>query len=209
MTKGEETSERIIASAEKIFGKYGFQKATVAMIAKEAGCNVSMISYYFKSKEALFEKVNERQVSRMADRLGKMLDEQPTNFIDAITQFISVHYDLQESSKGVPKFFLEELVSGKSNRRLRFSKTLQELMSPFFARLHSLYGDAVSNGCINDVGFNDLMLSIISLNIAPFIIGPVAKESLQLSAADFRKIMERRKEENINLILNRLTLKQC
>lgn len=51
--------EHILYSAEKIFSENGFEGASTRKIAEAAGVNISMISYYFGSKEKLFEKLFE------------------------------------------------------------------------------------------------------------------------------------------------------
>lgn len=51
--------EIILQAALKLFSSTGFEGTSVRAIAKEAGVNVAMINYYFKSKEGLFEKIVE------------------------------------------------------------------------------------------------------------------------------------------------------
>ena len=47
------THDRIISVAIKLFSKYGFEATTTRMIVKEAGVNLSAISFYFENKESL------------------------------------------------------------------------------------------------------------------------------------------------------------
>jgi len=47
--------EHIITVAEKLFSEQDFDSVSVRDLAKEANVNVAMISYYFGSKEKLFE----------------------------------------------------------------------------------------------------------------------------------------------------------
>ncbi|TDW99388.1 TetR/AcrR family transcriptional regulator [Dinghuibacter silviterrae] len=49
----------ILSAAEKLFGEKGFEGTTVRDIAHSAGVNLAMISYYFGSKEKLFEALVE------------------------------------------------------------------------------------------------------------------------------------------------------
>lgn len=51
--------ETIIESALLLFSTKGFEGTSVRDIARDAGVNVAMISYYFGSKEKLFESVVE------------------------------------------------------------------------------------------------------------------------------------------------------
>ena len=49
--------ETILSTAMKLFGEKGFEGTSVRDIAKAADVNLAMISYYFGSKEKLFEDV--------------------------------------------------------------------------------------------------------------------------------------------------------
>ncbi len=53
--------KEIVQVAEKLFAEYGFDGTSVRLIAKEAGINIAMISYYFGSKEKLLEHMVETE----------------------------------------------------------------------------------------------------------------------------------------------------
>lgn len=55
--------ENILFSAEKIFAEKGFAGTSIREISREANVNVSMISYYFGSKEKLFERIFEYRMN--------------------------------------------------------------------------------------------------------------------------------------------------
>ncbi len=51
--------ENILFAAEKLFARKGFRGTSTREISREANVNISMISYYFGSKEQLYEKLLE------------------------------------------------------------------------------------------------------------------------------------------------------
>lgn len=55
--------ENILFAAEKLFAEKGFEGTSTREIAKSANVNISMISYYFGSKEKLYEKLVEYRMS--------------------------------------------------------------------------------------------------------------------------------------------------
>jgi len=61
MKKQEElnknTEQKIIDVATELFAKKGFEGASTREICKQAGANISLISYYFGGKKELYEKV--------------------------------------------------------------------------------------------------------------------------------------------------------
>ncbi|MET0378656.1 MAG: TetR/AcrR family transcriptional regulator [Spongiibacteraceae bacterium] len=60
--KGQITRERILDAAEILFLEHGFVKASLRDIAAAAGIELGLLSYYFKSKEALIKEAFERQL---------------------------------------------------------------------------------------------------------------------------------------------------
>ena len=56
---------QILEVAETLFAEKGFDATSTRDIAKSAGVNVSMISYYFGSKEKLFEEIFKVRMKEM------------------------------------------------------------------------------------------------------------------------------------------------
>lgn len=53
-TINEDARERLLAAAEKLFSRKGFEGTTIRDITREAGCNVAAVNYHFQSKESLY-----------------------------------------------------------------------------------------------------------------------------------------------------------
>jgi len=49
----EKTSQKLLEAGLKVFSKYGYDAASTKLVAKEAGVNMALINWYFKSKEGL------------------------------------------------------------------------------------------------------------------------------------------------------------
>ncbi len=54
--------EKIILAAMKVFSRYGFFRAPVHLIAKEAGVSKGLIFWYFKNKQELIMEVAKRSL---------------------------------------------------------------------------------------------------------------------------------------------------
>jgi len=52
---GEQSRERLLHAAMRLFGQQGFSKTSTREIAQAAGANVAAISYYFGDKAGLYE----------------------------------------------------------------------------------------------------------------------------------------------------------
>lgn len=93
------TEQNIINVATELFAKNGFDGTSTREICKQAGVNISLISYYFGGKKELYEKVVsqivENIISHMKSHIG--IKEFPQNF-DFLTQEqkIDLLFKLQE-----------------------------------------------------------------------------------------------------------------
>lgn len=75
MTEFNEKQIEILHVAEKLFAEDGFDGASIRNIAKEAGVNIAMISYYFGSKEKLLETLIIYRTSGMKMQLENISKE--------------------------------------------------------------------------------------------------------------------------------------
>ena len=66
-TKSNTTKDRILDAAEQLFADRGFAGASMRDITNRAGVNLSVIYYYFQSKEELFRAVIERNMLPVFD----------------------------------------------------------------------------------------------------------------------------------------------
>ena len=69
----ENTRERIIASAKKLFAEQGFQKTTVMDISKQAGLSEAALYEYFQGKEDLLLAIPHLWVSELLSDLEEQL----------------------------------------------------------------------------------------------------------------------------------------
>src|SRR3569833_2011975 len=56
----ERTRERLLEAAVAEFGEHGYAGARIGAIARRAGVNQQLISYYFDGKEGLYQAVSAR-----------------------------------------------------------------------------------------------------------------------------------------------------
>jgi AcrR family transcriptional regulator len=70
----EQTRERVVAAAEKIFARRGYHRATVDEIASEAGFTIGALYSNFAGKEDLFLAIADRQVEERVAEVAAMGD---------------------------------------------------------------------------------------------------------------------------------------
>ena len=89
-SENTEKKELIIQAAERLFGAEDFDAVSVRDIAREAGANVAMISYYFGSKEKLYEEVIRRRMDLNQSILKEIVTRKVSNW--ERVQIIIDHY---------------------------------------------------------------------------------------------------------------------
>ncbi len=95
--------ENILLSAEKIFAERGFRGTSTREISKAANVNVSMISYYFGSKEKLFEKIFDYRMNEGLDFTGVVMDRKDINTWEKLMLIIDRYV---ERVKNLKSFYL-------------------------------------------------------------------------------------------------------
>jgi AcrR family transcriptional regulator len=69
----DQTKDKILSVAARMFGKYGFQKTTVDEIARTAHKAKGSVYYYFKSKEELFLAVVTQEINVLKSGLTRVI----------------------------------------------------------------------------------------------------------------------------------------
>ncbi len=67
MPAPDDTQQRLLEAAGRIFAEKGFQAATVREICQEAGANIAAVNYYFRDKERLYIETVKNACLRRAD----------------------------------------------------------------------------------------------------------------------------------------------
>ncbi|MFN8268482.1 MAG: TetR family transcriptional regulator [Chitinophagales bacterium] len=76
--KNTDKREYILDVAERLFAEHGFEAVSVREISKAADINIAMVSYYFGSKEKLYEAVIQRKLI-VSDTILSQLKKYTTN----------------------------------------------------------------------------------------------------------------------------------
>ncbi|TQD36971.1 TetR/AcrR family transcriptional regulator [Haloflavibacter putidus] len=195
--KTENTEKQILDAAENIFQTKGMSGARMQEIADKAGINKAMLHYYYRSKQSLFEAVFKKAFSLLAPQLNAILNDDSsienkiTNFTHNYITFISKH-------PYIPNFIIQEL-----NRNPGFIEKIQENSAfPSLDKFNAQVEKEVKDGVLKPTDGKQLFIHILSLNIFPFVATPLVKGFLKLNDKEFKKLMEQRKTEVSEFIIN-------
>jgi AcrR family transcriptional regulator len=141
----QSTRDRILDAAEALFAQKGFEGVSVRQIMSQAGADVSLAYYHFKSKSDLFDQVMLRRVEYLNDIRLKALaavevrhpDDEPT-VEEIIGAFTSPLLEVLADDHDEWKHYFQ-LIAQINNSPERGG----ELMSRFFDPLVSRFIEAL------------------------------------------------------------------
>src|SRR5210317_760155 len=105
-----DTEQKIIASAEKLFYRKGKAGTSMQDIADDAGINRTLLNYYFRSKDQLFEAVFRNAMASFVPNLAEML-RSDISFTEYLPRLIETIIDTMLENPQIPIFVLQELSS--------------------------------------------------------------------------------------------------
>src|SRR5580698_10566654 len=81
MKEKDNSEERILIAAKKVFVLKGMAGARMQDIADEAGINKALLHYYFRSKEKLFEVIFQEAAQRLFPRINLVFESDVPLFV--------------------------------------------------------------------------------------------------------------------------------
>ncbi|WP_341840435.1 TetR/AcrR family transcriptional regulator [Chitinophaga caseinilytica] len=194
------TEQQIIEAARKIFMHRGLTGARMQDIADEAGINKAMLHYYYRSKDKLFDIVLTEAVDQMLSRLNAVFSgdlELPEKIRSAVDNYIT---GISENPF-LPLFVLNEINQNPHRIAERF------LSAPNFPNIRGFAQqllEGMEKGTLRKVDPVQLMISIISMCIFPFLAKPLLQAVFTIDDPAFLGFMEERKVFVTEFVLNAL-----
>lgn len=172
MTLQTETEEKIIDSAEKLFYQKGKAGTSMQDIADDAGINRTLLNYYFRTKDQLFEAVFRKAMGSFVPNLARLLNSDST-FEEYLSGMIETIIDTMIESPQIPIFVLQELTSNPE----RMPQIIKEMGVDPSKAMEKLGNEAAgfSGGGVDPRQF---LMNLISLCIFPFAAKPVVLDIL-------------------------------
>jgi AcrR family transcriptional regulator len=134
--------EVILLQAEKLFSENDFDAVSVRDIAKEANVNIAMISYYFGSKEKLFEAVIVRRIESSINILRDKIKPDMTCY-QKMERVIDYYIDKLINNRQVHRMINREL---SNNNRPHLRDAIMVRMKANREYIRSIMEDGVGRG---------------------------------------------------------------
>lgn len=120
MRDAEATQAVILAAAAEEFAQYGLTAARTEVIAAKTGVAKSMIYYYFKDKEGLYQAVLERSHADLLESVQQLdLEHLPPEA--ALEQFLTALLDCVSRNPKLPMIMFHEAIQNRGKHYKRSS----------------------------------------------------------------------------------------
>ena len=200
--KDSTTEQKILETAERLFLEKGFALVSTVEIAREAGCNQALVHYYFRSKELLFQRIFTEKIRNFAVSFFE-IDKEGGTFEEKLRRKIEAHFELLLNNPRIPFLIINE-VTTNPKRIESIKEGLRELPFALHQNIQGMLEEEAKKGTIRKISAYDFLLTVLSLNIAPFLFYPMAKTITGFSDVGMLMLLQNRKEENVRIILNSL-----
>lgn len=184
------TEEKIKNAARNIFHKKGFAATRTRDIAEEAGINLALLNYYFRSKEKLFDIIIMESLQGFLQSMIVLLGSEENSFEKKIELFVENYIDFLIGQPQVPLFVLSEL---RANPGTLVSKmNLKEVIMK--SNFIKQFQEEVKKGKIAPMHPIHFLMNLAGLVVFPFIGSPILKNIGDLKEAEFNGMMQERKK---------------
>jgi AcrR family transcriptional regulator len=184
------TENKIKEAARIVFYKKGFAATRTRDIAEEAGLNLALLNYYFRSKSKLFEIIMMETLSGFIQRIAIILNNEKTTLDEKVAAIAEHYIDTIIKDPEIPTFIVSEIRSnpGLLVKKLSFNEVVKN--SAFFKQ----HNQAVQDGFITEPNPLHFLMNLMGLVVFPFIAKPILMGGNDITESDFNKIMQQRKK---------------
>ena len=190
LSKDISTEEKIKDAARVIFTRKGYAAARTRDIATEAGINLALLNYYFRSKEKLFELVMMENFQQFIKGIQTLLNEEETSLETKIENLVASYIELLTRQPDIPLFVLYEIRANPKVlvRRIGVKDIFEK--SVFMKQFRT----AVRQKKIRAIHPLHLLMNLMGLTIFPFVAAPLLLHAVIGDQKEFLALMAQRKK---------------
>ena len=180
----QSTEEKILEAASEVFTEKGFAGTRTRDIAEEAGINLALLNYYFRSKEKLFEQVMKVKMVLLFGQIVPILTNEKTNLEEKIDLVSNKYFEILSKNPNLPLFVLSEM-----------QKKNSEVKS--IIPVNKIFKNSVILKQIKErkpeLNPSHFLINFLSMTIFPFITKPVFNTFDLMNETEFQQFVEERK----------------
>ncbi|WP_426484863.1 TetR/AcrR family transcriptional regulator [Flavobacterium sp. 2] len=189
--KDTSTEEKIKSAAKTVFYNKGFAATRTRDIAEEAGLNLALLNYYFRSKAKLFEIIMSETFAGFIGGMKVILNDEGTSLEEKVKIIAERYIDFIIKEPEIPTFILTEIRNNPDGllKRLPIREIVNE--SVFIKQ----FQEAVEKKEISEPNPLHFLMNLLGLVVFPFIAKPIIMGSRNLETEQFNNLILERKKK--------------
>jgi AcrR family transcriptional regulator len=184
------TEGKIKEAAHKLFTQKGFAATKTRDIAAEAGINLALLNYYFRSKEKLFEIIMLENMEQFIRGVALIMLDEHTSVQEKIEKLISMYIDMLLKEPDLPLFIINTLRNNPSKLLMKMDAEIGPARD-FFEK--QIKRETKSAG-ITPMNPFHVIANLIGLTIFPFVARPLLMRRANVDEREFYALMQERKK---------------
>ncbi len=198
-----DTESRILQAAEEEFLLKGLEGARTTAIAERAGVTHAMLHYYFRTKNMLFERIIEEKMRNAGNIMQAVFVLGDMPLMERVKRGVEQHFDFIAANPNLPRFVIQEIYSHPERHEIMRSQVLT-ITKDWLCDLQRHIDESAATKATEWIDARMLLLDIVSLNLFAFIGYPFVSLMFDGLVTDKKVFFEKRKAENVELIMRRL-----
>jgi AcrR family transcriptional regulator len=184
------TEDKIKNAARIVFHKKGYAATRTRDIAEEAGINLALLNYYFRSKEKLFKVIVLETTSDFFGCVIGAFKDENTTFEKKIEVLVENYITMFTKKPDILFFILSE-IRNRPEDWLSIIPARQMLTSSAFIRQ---FQEKVAAGEIKEPNPLHFVMNLLGLTAFPILAKPFLSAVADLSDKQFNRLMQERKK---------------
>ena len=198
-----DTESRILQAAEEEYLLKGLEGARTTAIAERAGVTHAMLHYYFRTKNMLFERIIEEKMRNAGNIMQAVFVLGDMPLMERVKRGVEQHFDFIAANPNLPRFVIQEIYSHPERHEIMRSQVLT-ITKDWLCDLQRHIDESAATKATEWIDARMLLLDIVSLNLFAFIGYPFVSLMFDGLVTDKKVFFEKRKAENVELIMRRL-----
>ena len=193
--------QAILEAAEHLFLEKGYAATSTTQIAKAVGCNQALVHYYFRTKDNLFNTIFESKFKLFFKNIFDTTQLAGMSFQQKIKHIVEAHFDLLMQNPRLPILILNEL-SRRPEQLNTLREKLHDIPEQLFTIMNQELETEIAAGRVKELSYIDIVITIVSLNVALFSMLPIASELIKLCKEQRNLLLVHRRSENVDIVLS-------
>ena len=131
----ESAEQKIKEAARKLFTQKGFAATRTRDIAEEAGINLALLNYYFRSKQKLFDIIMMENFRQFIGGMSANFQDESLTMEERIGKVVNAYIDFLTEFPDLPLFILNEIRGNPSKLVAKINEEVGPARSQFFKQL--------------------------------------------------------------------------